>query len=119
MEVDEAGIPQKIQCVTSITPFIGAASVSCIITAKLAVLLGGLVQESAGEAALGSAHEYWVGIMEPSAYAELVNLNLEGGGGAAGCCAATLAAPATTRNARTVSNFTDFIRIAFPPEDSF
>src|SRR5271169_6424746 len=117
--VEDAGIPQKIQCVTSITPFIGAASVSCIITAKLAVLLGGLVQESAGEAALGSAHEYWVGIMEPSAYAELVNLNLEGGGGAAVCCAATPAIPATTRNARTKSNCTDFVRIAFPPQVSF
>jgi len=40
-----------------------------------------LLQERAGEAALGSAHEYWVGIMEPSVYAELVNLNLEGGAG--------------------------------------
>ena len=118
-EVEDAGIPQKIQCVTSITPFIGAASVSCMITAKLAVLFGGLVQESAGEAALGSAHEYCVGIMEPSAYAELVNLNLEGGGGAACCCAATPATPATIRNARTVSNRTDFIRIAFPPQVSF
>jgi hypothetical protein len=57
-EVELAGTPQKIQWVTSIVPFIGAASVSCMITAKLAVLLGGLVQESAGEAALGSAHEY-------------------------------------------------------------
>src|SRR5216683_7557583 len=118
-EVALAGTPQKIQCVTSITPFMGAASVSCIITAKLAVLLGGLVQESAGEAALGSAHEYWVGIMEPSVYAELINLNLEGGGGAAGCCAATPATPAAIRNARTVSHCTDFIRIAFPPQVSF
>jgi hypothetical protein len=58
--------------------------------------------------------------MEPSAYAELVNLNLDGGGGgAAGCCAATLAVPATNRNAKTVSNWTSFIRIVFPPEVSF
>src|ERR1700676_1390661 len=118
-EVALAGTPQKIQWVTSITPFIGAASVSCIMTAKLAVLFGGLVQESAGEAALGSAHEYWVGIMEPSAYAELINLNLEGGGGVAGCCAAMPATPATIRNARTVSHRTDFIRIAYPPQVSF
>jgi hypothetical protein len=66
-EVEVPGIPQKIQCVTSITPFIGAASVSCITIAKLTVFAGGLVQERAGEAALGSAQEYWVGIMEPSA----------------------------------------------------
>src|ERR1700674_334519 len=118
-EVELAGTPQKIQCVTSIVPFMGAASVSCMITAKLMVLLGGLVQESAGEAALGSAHENWVGIMEPSAYAELVNLNLEGGGGVAGCCAAMLVIPATTRNARSVSNCTSFVRIVFPPQGSF
>src|SRR5580704_7177820 len=114
-EVELAGTPQKIQCVTSITPFMGAASVSWKITAKLVVLLGGLLQERAGEAALGSAHEYWVGIMEPSAYAELVNLNLEGGGGVACCCATTLAVPAANRNARTVSNSISLVRIVFPP----
>src|SRR6266566_3752066 len=114
-EVELAGTFQKVQCVTSITPFMGAASVSWKITAKLVGLLGGLLHERAGEAAFGSAQEYWVGIMEPSVYAELVNLNLEGGGGAAGCCAATLAVPATNRNARTVSNCISFVRIAFPP----
>jgi hypothetical protein len=106
--------------VTSITPFMGAASVSWKITAKVVGLLGGLLQESAGEAALGSAHEYWVGIMEPSVYAELVNLNLEGGGGgAAGCCAATSATPATNRIARTASDRINFVRITFPPQFSF
>src|ERR1700686_2515304 len=115
-EVDVLGTPQKIQWVTSITPFIGAASVSCIITAKLAVLAGGLVQERAGGAALGSAHEDWAGIIEPSAEAELINLNLAGGGGvAAGCCAEIGAVPATNMNARTVSDSMSFIRIAFPP----
>src|ERR1039457_4131529 len=96
---------QKIQCVTSIVPLAGAASVSWKITAKLAVSLGGLLHDRAGEAALGSAQEYCVGICEPSAYAELVSLNLEGGG-AACCCAATLVTPATSRNARTVSDCT-------------
>src|SRR5580704_18191940 len=115
-EVELAGTPQKIQCVTSITPFMGAASVSWKITAKLVVLLGGLLQERAGEAALGSAHEYWVGIMEPSAYAELVNLNLEGGGGATCCCAAMLAIPATNETARTATKSMSFVLILFPPQ---
>jgi hypothetical protein len=88
-------------------------------TAKLMVLFGGLVQDSAGEAALGSAHENWVGIMEPSAYAELINLNLEGGGGAACCCAAMLAIPATNENARTATKSMSFVLILFPPQVSF
>jgi hypothetical protein len=65
-EVEVAGMFQKIQCVTSITPFIGAASVSWKMTAKLTAAAGGLLQEIAGEAPLGSAQEYWVGIIEPS-----------------------------------------------------
>jgi hypothetical protein len=119
-EVEVAGTFQNVQWVTSITPFMGAASVSWKITAKVVGLLGGLLQERVGEAALGSAHEYCVGIMEPSVYAELVNLNLEGGGGgAAGCCAATSATPATNRIVRTVINCISFIRIALPPQFSF
>src|SRR3984893_3062691 len=118
-EVEVAGTFQKVQCVTSITPFMGAASVSWKITAKVMGLLGGLLHERAGEAAFGSAHEYCVGIIEPSVYAELVNLNLDGGGGvAAGCCAATLATPATNRIGRTVSNCTSFVRITLPPQFS-
>jgi hypothetical protein len=90
-----------------------------MITAKLTALAGGLLHERAGEAALGSAQEYWVGIMEPSVYAGVVSLNLEGGGGVAGCCAATLATPATKKKARTVIHCTNLIRIAIPPQLSF
>ena len=38
-----------------------------MITAKLIAADGGLLQDSAGEVALGSAQENWVGIMLPSA----------------------------------------------------
>jgi hypothetical protein len=85
--------------------------------AKLNALAGGLLQVSAGEAALGSAHEYCVGIMEPSGYAELINLNLDGGGGGACCCAAAmLAVPAANRNASTVSDCSFLIGLLFHPQ---
>src|ERR1700674_3436339 len=84
-EAELAGTFQKIQCVTSIVPLAGAASVSCRTTAKLTVAAGGLLHCSAGKVALVSAHEYCVGIMLPSLYAELITLNFEGG--AAGACA--------------------------------
>src|ERR1700735_3193123 len=77
--VEVAGIFQKIQCVTSIVPFWGAASVSWKITAKLIAAAGGLLHCNAGEAPLGSAHVYCDGIMLPSAYAGLINLNFDGG----------------------------------------
>ena len=56
-EVELAGIFQRIQCVTSLDNFFGAPSVSCRIKAKLTAAAGGLLHSSAGEVALGSAHE--------------------------------------------------------------
>jgi hypothetical protein len=102
-------------------PFIGAASVSWKITAKLVAFAGGLLHEMAGEAALGSAQEYCVGIMEPSVYAELISLNLDGGGGGAPpcCCAAIVAVIATEKMARTTSDCSNLVRIAFPPQAYF
>lgn len=44
--------------------------------AKLAALAGALLHVRAGEAGLGSEQEYCVGIIEPSAYAEVESLNL-------------------------------------------
>src|SRR5665213_1102432 len=115
-EVEVPGTFQKIQCVTSIEFFMGAASVSCMITAKLTAPLGGFVQDSAGEAAFGSAHEYCVGIIDPSEYADDINLNLEGGGaGAAGCCAATPAAIPTDKMDIAMSDCINLIRIVLPP----
>src|ERR1700680_5057347 len=95
--VELAGIFQNIQCVTSVVPLAGAPSVSCRITAKLTAPAGGLLHCSAGEDALGSAHEYCVGIMLPSLYAELISLNFDGGAAGAccagACCAAALPIP--------------------------
>jgi hypothetical protein len=87
-----------------------------MITAKLIAPLGGFTQESAGEAAFGSAHEYCVGIIDPSVYADDINLNLEGGGaGAAGCCAAAPAATPTDKIDTAMSDCINLIRIVFPP----
>src|SRR5215469_14360486 len=109
-ELAEPAIFQKIQWVTSIEFFIGAASVSCMMTAKLWAAAGALLQESSGEAALGSAQEYCVGIIEPSAYAEVDSLNLDGGGGAC-CCAAATAAPARSAHAKIVKISVSLVRI--------
>src|ERR1700722_5768050 len=108
LEVD--GMFQKIQCVTSIVPLAGAASVSCRITAKLMVFAGGLLHWIAGDAPLGSAQVNCVGICEPSAYAVALSLNLEGGG-AACCCAAIRSAPAMSSAVRTATNSISLDRI--------
>src|SRR5690348_18512177 len=72
------GIFQTSQWVTSIDDFIGAPSGSCMTRAKLIAPVGGLLQLSTGEVALGSAHENCVGILLPSLKAELMTLNWEG-----------------------------------------
>src|SRR5690348_8575776 len=116
-DVELAGIFHRIQCVTSITPFCGAASVSCITNTKLVAPDGGLLQDKAGEAAFGSAHEIFVGICPPSLNAELISLNLEGGG-ACCCCAAALPTPARTKSPATPRERINLF-ILFPPQSPY
>src|SRR5579872_3322341 len=95
-----AGMFQRIQCVTSITPLPGAASVSWKISAKLIVPCGASLHCTPGEPASLTPQVYCTGIQLVSEYADVVTLNLEGGGGAC-CCAATLSAPIVT-NSKTM-----------------
>src|ERR1017187_10295650 len=102
---------QRIQCVTSITPLSGTASVSCKIRAKLIVPWGASLHWTPGEEPSVTPHVYWTGIQSPSEYADVIILNFEGGG-AACCCAATASAPITSA-IKTMSTFTSVIRIEF------
>ena len=71
------GTFQKIQCVTSIVPLAGAASVSCRITAKLTVSFGGLVHRSSGETPKVLERLKIYGIeLPPAIFDEVVKVNL-------------------------------------------
>ena len=80
-----------------------------MIKAKLTVAAGGLLHSSAGEVALGSAHENSVGTLPPSLNAGLITLNFDGGGAAPCCCAEALPIPAKTKAERTASERIGFI----------